>query len=287
MKNQRKTDLFALATGKRIQYLYTQHLFAPPKEILTVKIIASLIALTLLAGPAHAQSFSDAQKKDINAMIESYIKENPKALLDSVVKYQEEQAAAEQAKMDEGVKTFVPSLKEHKDLPSIGNKDGDVTIVEFFDYNCGYCKKAYTELQKIIDEDKKVNVILIDLPILGPNSAVVSKWALAAQKQDKYFDYHKALMNFQGQKTDETLEKLAKDAGLDVAKLKKDKDDPAIEKAISRNQELAASVSVQGTPGFIINDQIIRGYMEAAQMKEMIKTARNPGDAKDAEKKAE
>ena len=252
-----------------------------------MKIIASLIALTLMAGPAYAEGFSDAQKKDINAMIEAYIKENPKALLDSVVKYQEEQAAAEQEKMDEGVKTFIPSLKEHADLPFIGNKDGDVTIVEFFDYNCGYCKKAYTELQKIIDEDKKVKVVFIDLPILGPNSHVVSKWALAAQKQDKYFDYHKTLMNFQGQKTDETLEKLAKEAGLDVAKLKKDKEDPSIEKAIARNQALATSVSVQGTPGFIINDQIIRGYMEAAQMKEMIKTARNPGDAKDAAKDAE
>jgi protein-disulfide isomerase len=253
------------------------------------KTILSLIAVLTVTSaftPAKAEGLTDDQKKEINTLIEAYIKENPKVMLDSVMKYQEDMAKAEEEKMNEGVKNFVPSLKDYPHLPFTGNAKGDVTVVEFFDYNCGYCKRGYETVQKLLDEDKNVKMVFVDLPILGPQSHEVSKWALAAVKQNKYFEYHRELMKFTGNKDDKTLEKLAKNAGIDVAKLKKDKDDPSIEEQITKNQELAKTVSVQGTPAFVVNDQIVRGYLEIDAMKDMIKGVRNPGEKKEDDKKS-
>ncbi len=233
-----------------------------------------LAFLSLIALPAQAEGLSESQKKEINVLIENYIKENPKVMLDSVLKFQEDQAKAEEAKMNEGVKNFVPSLKDNAHLPEAGSPKGDVTVVEFFDYNCGYCKKGFEPLQKLIKEDKNVRVVFIDLPILGPSSREASKWALAAHRQKKYFEYHQALMTYQGQKDEANLERIAKEVGLDVKQAKKDKEDPSIEAELTKNEALAASISVQGTPAFVVNDQIVRGYMEYDVLSGMVTSAR-------------
>ena len=115
----------------------------------------------------------------------------------------------------------------------------------------------------------------MDMPILGPSSLEVSKWSLAAQKQGKYFEYHQALLEHNGQKDEATFEKLAKDVGLDVKQLKKDKDDAAIEEMINKQIQQAQELGIRGTPGFIINGEVFPGYMPAAQIQEILATARN------------
>lgn len=243
-----------------------------------VKYIPALLIATILSvSPAvsRAAEFTDAQKDEMQIIIKDYLMNNPAVLIDSLEQYrmQQEQAmvAEQNAKLNEHKEALFS-----KDAPSVGDADGDITMVEFFDYNCGYCKRALPDVQKLMQSDPKVRIVFKEMPILGPSSTEAAKWALAAHKQgnDKYFSFHTALMEANGEKTEATLEKLAKDAGLDVEKVKKDKEDPAIMTAINTNHDIAQQLGISGTPGFVINDEIFRGYITHAQMEEKIKSLR-------------
>src|SRR5688572_10943603 len=146
-----------------------------------------LTALALVsfafAHPAHAEALTPEQKKEIEVMIKDWVAKNPATIIESVAKYQQETAEAAAKAQDASVAAFSKKLPTLPGLPTIGKKDADITIVEFYDYNCGYCKKAYIDLQKVIDEDKNIRVIFVDYPILGAASTEAAKWALAADKQ--------------------------------------------------------------------------------------------------------
>lgn len=234
---------------------------------------AALAAIMLGGAPAKADELSAAQKTEIESLVRDYIMKNPDVLIESLETYQRDA----QAKMEEGAreaaKKLVGGLKD-SGLPSVGAKDPDVTIVEFMDYNCGYCKKAFDEVRTILKDDKKVKFYFVEMPILGPTSLEASKWALAADKQGKYFEYHSALMTHQGQKSESVLESKAKEVGLDVKKLKEDKDSEEIATLLSENMTHAETLGVTGTPGFIIGEEVVRGYITLDQMKEMIADAR-------------
>lgn len=226
--------------------------------------------------PAAGAAFTDAQKTELEGIIKDYIMKNPKVLMDSVNGYR---TAEEKNQQDQAV----GALKENWDyfakgpLPDVGSKKASITIVEFFDYNCGYCKQAYEAVQKSLDEDKDVRFVFVDYPILSEASHLASRYALAAQKQDKYFELHQELMKFKGPKTDENILNLAKTAGLDVAKLKADLNSPDIEATIKKNTELAQKLAISGTPAFIVGDQIIRGYVPYEAMKTLITEQRKKG----------
>lgn len=233
-----------------------------------------------VAQPAPAAvagaSFTTAQKAELETLIKEYILNNPKVLMDSVNGYR----TAEQAAQEDGA---IKALKESSDyllkgnLPDVGNKSADITIVEFFDYNCGYCKQGYEAIQQGLDNDKNLRFVLVDFPILSESSHLASRYALAAQKQGKYFELHRELMKYKGPKTDESILGLAKTAGLDIDKLKTDLNSPDIEAALKKNAELARKLAISGTPAFIIGDQIIRGYIPYEGMKTMIADQRKKG----------
>jgi len=147
------------------------------------------------------------------------------------------------------------------DSPEAGNPDGDVTLVEFFDYNCGYCKKAFSAVQEVLEKDKKVRVVFKEFPILGPSSETAAKWALAAGKQKKYFEFHKKLMNNKSPIDDVLLEKIAKDIGMDVDQAKKDTGSADVLKQIEDNRSLASSLGLGGTPAFVIGEEVVPGMM--------------------------
>lgn len=231
--------------------------------------------LSILSAPVMAAGLTDEQKKEVETIIEKVLMENPKLILDSVQKFQEEEVAKQREGQQKGIDEFVKTLDKDLAPYTAGNPKGDVTIVEFFDYNCGYCKKAFTEVNKLIEEDKNVHVIFFEMPILGPQSTAAAKWSAAAAKQGKYFDFHRAAMEFTGPKTDENLEDLAKKAGLDVAKAKKDKDDPSVDAMIEKNINKAQELGFTGTPGFIIGNNPVFGYMELAAMKSAVELERN------------
>lgn len=255
----------------------------PPFYKRRISVITRLALIALLMAlpvSAQAQSFTDEQKKEIEEIVKKAIMDNPQSILDSVEKHQIAKQEQELEKIREQIAVFQDSLGETYAPYTVGNPKGDVTVVEFFDYNCGYCKKAFEEVNKLIGEDKNVRVVFFEMPILGEQSSEAAKWSMAAAKQGKYFDFHRALMEFTGPKTEENLTELAKKSGVDADKAKKEKESPEIAKQIEANIAKAQELGFSGTPGFLIGKRPVFGYMELEAMKTAINTERE--DAKKA-----
>ena len=234
----------------------------------------ALMSTALVFPSAAKAELTAEQKAEVQAIVKDYILEHGEVLIEGVNKYQSRQEEEVNKQSEVKAKELIDSLKAENNVAFAGNPKGDVLVVEFFDYNCGYCKKAFEEIQTLLKDDKNVKIVLYDMPILGPDSLESSKWALAAKKQNKYFEYHTALMGHQGTKDDDTFKKLATEAGLDANKLAKDKDAPEIEAEIKKHLEVAQGLGIQGTPGFLINEKIFRGYIPYDTIKTTIKDAR-------------
>ncbi len=190
-----------------------------------------------LAGPAAAQS-ADA--------------ETVKALNQALLAYQERAA-------DAAVANKAAILLNDPNTPVLGNPSGDVAVIEFFDYQCSYCKAIEPKLEKLVKDDGKVKFIIKEFPILGPVSVVASKAALASVKQGKYAAYHRAMMAYRGQLKEENVFAMAQDVGLDIARLKKDMDAPEVTTQIIDNMNLARSLKISLTPGMIVGSHIYSG----------------------------
>lgn len=250
------------------------------KNLLMTTLAAGSVILPFsaqAADPAPVKAAVPAFTEEQNAALEDYVRNfilnNPEVLMESVNRYREKMAVKE-------TEDAQKKLVNHKEglynggHPEIGNPKGDVTVVEFFDYNCGYCKRALETVTKTVENDKNVRVIFIDMPILSPTSTLASKWALAAKKQGKYWELHQALMNSSAPKDEENMEKLAKEAGLDVEKLKKDAADPVLDDVLKKNADIAKDLGINGTPGFVVGDEILRGFMEYDGFKTVVQNAR-------------
>lgn len=239
-----------------------------------IAAVTLMMASTAALPARAADNFTPAQKTELNAMMKDFLMENPQVILDAVNKFKEDEAKREEEKAKGALKELSKELYD-SGSPFLGNPAAKTVLVEYFDYNCGYCKKAFEEITKLVAEDKDVKVILKDMPILSEQSLKASKWALAAHKQGKYAAFHGAMMKHNGPKTDDVLTKLAKDSGLDIEKLKKDAEGADIQKIIEQDVATAQKLSISGTPGFIIGDEIIRGYVPYEGLKELIKQMRD------------
>lgn len=242
---------------------------------LTILSFGALLALvTVAAFPFAARAgLDEAGKKEMETLIHDYLMEHGDVIIQAVEKHQQEQQQAAEREQQSNLKNHKEYLLS-PDRPSTGPADADVTVVEFFDYNCGYCKKALHDVQTLLKDDKKLRVVFIDIPILGESSNLAAQWALASQKQGKYFEYHAALMSHNGPKTEETLAEIAKGAGLDVEKLKKDLVDPTIGMRLAEHTQIAQDLGISGTPAFIIGEEIYRGYIGEDAMLEAVKKTR-------------
>ena len=246
------------------------------KVALSALSLTAVVCLSLVATPAAAAG-SALTKEQVQGMIHDYIMENPRVIMESVDNYQKKMMADREAHATEDVKKNKGMLTQDADSPEAGNSKGDVTVVEFFDYNCHYCKGALPAVQSLIDKDKKVRVVFKEFPILGPTSETAAKWALAANKQKKYFEFHTAMMNNKERIDDALLEKVAKDVGMDVDKAKADLSSPEIMAELSKTRSLAEQLDINGTPAFIIGDDISRGAISEDAMEQKIKTIRDGG----------
>lgn len=239
---------------------------------------AAVIGLGLtpaMAADKTADAAKSLSKEDVEKIVHDYIVSNPKLILDSVEDYQKSYMEKRAA---EGMKKNKDILVADPNAPEAGNKKGDVTVVEFFDYNCHFCKSALPSVQALLEKDKNVRVVFKDFPILGPTSETASKWALAAQKQNKYYPFHVALMGSKEPISDEMLARLAKAAGLDVEKAKADADSSEIAAQLEKNRALAGELGLNGTPAFVIGDYVSRGAIPVEEMQRRISDAR--ADAK-------
>jgi len=235
------------------------------------KLLLTTILATGLAIPAIAKDFSEA---DINALIKKYIQENPEVILDSVEEYGRGQQAADMKDRQKAVEENIGWLEDNDMLPVAGNPDGDVTVIEFFDYNCGYCKKALKDVTTLMGEDKNVKIVFVEMPILGRTSELAAKWAMAAKEQDAYLEYHIALMENRGPITETALVKIAEKVGLDVDKMRVDADSDEIQKMVNEKTSKASKMGISGTPAFIIDGQLYGGYIGIDRMRDAVKQAR-------------
>lgn len=241
-------------------------------RLLKTAVLPVLAAAVIAASPVAAHAAGDAlSKSDVEKIVHEYIAKNPQEVLDAVDNYQKK---AVQERRDSGMAKGKDALYNDAGSPSAGNPKGDVTVVEFMDYNCHFCKDALPTVLSLLDRDKNLRFVFKDIPILGPTSETAAKWALAANKQGKYFDYHTLLMKNRGPITNDLLENLAQKAGLDVARMKKDVASTEVMIQIEKNRSLAATLQINGTPGFVIGDEIIPGALGLEQLQQKIDALR-------------
>lgn len=240
-------------------------------------LTAALVALSPAAwtSAARAQAMDDAQRKAIEGVVRDYLMKNPEIILEAVEALQQREKLAEAEKAKKALGENKSALFQNPADPVTGNPQGDITVVEFFDYQCGYCKAVMADTQRLIKDDTKVRFVFKEFPILGPASVVASKAALAAKAQGKYMELHDALMGHRGQLDEDTILRLAKSVGLDSDRLKKDMDSPQVLKIIASNQQLAEQLGIRGTPAFVIGEALVPGAIKLDEMKRLVAAARN------------
>jgi len=238
------------------------------------------LALALCGAPAvaSAQSFNDAQRGEIQKIMKDYLLTHPEILEEVSAELTKRQAAAEAEKHAAAVSANANTIFNSPRGVTIGNKDGDVTFVEFFDYNCGYCKKAMTDMVEIMKDDPKLKVVLKEFPVLGPGSVEAAQVAVAVRMQDptgkKYLAFHQNLLGGRGQADKARSMAAAKEAGLDMVRLEKDFSSPEVRATIEENFKLAESMGMNGTPSYVIGKQVIIGAVGIDALKEKISNAR-------------
>jgi protein-disulfide isomerase len=232
----------------------------------TMTRIFKLIATTAVFAfasftPAQAGNFTPEQKTELHDIIRAYLLENPEVLQEMAAKLEAKDKLAEEQTRGKALTALAPEIYKTSSDPSIGNPKGDVTIVEFMDYNCGWCKKSMPEVATLLKADPKVRVVFKDFPIFGEHSEYAARAALAAAKQGKYWELHQAMFSHEGQVTTDVVNQLAEGLGFDMAKLKADIASKDIGERIAANMQLAKSLAINGTPAFIIDDQVNGGYL--------------------------
>lgn len=251
-------------------------------------VLAAFTVVAIGATTAAAEEFSEAQKAEINAMIEQYVRENPQfirnyllqnpeILLDVSNLLRAKQAEQQRLAREEALTAHRDRIERHPMTPVTGNPEGDVTVVEFFDYNCPYCKRVLAQMRELEKEDPDLRLVWKEFPILGPVSTFASRVAMAADRQGKYMEFHNAAMGGPRLVSEEQVLKIAAGVGLDMEQLRKDLADPAIEQYLNETIELANALGITGTPGFIIGDEIISGAIGKDQMRKVIQVTRQNG----------
>ncbi|MBG1231910.1 DsbA family protein [Aestuariivirga litoralis] len=242
--------------------------------------LGAFLLASVVAAAAFAGSFSDDQKKEMEDIIHSYLMEHPDVLKEMVAKLD----AADKQAADEARGNVLSSASKdifHNALDGVaGNPKGDVTVVEFMDYNCGWCHKSVTEMQAVIGKDKNVRLVLKEFPIFGEGSEYAARAAMASQKQGKYWEFHQAMFATKGKIDAAVTDKVAQSVGLDITKLKADMKDPEINANIDKTQALAKSLQFTGTPGFIVGDKIFPGFTQQDNIIASIAATRAEGGCK-------
>ena len=230
------------------------------------KIQILLLVFTSLFSIVFPSYSHEIKIEEIETIIKNYLIKNPKIIKSTLDDYKK---TAEINKKNNAIK-----LLKDIENPGIYNKNSDITIYEFFDYNCGYCKSVVKTIMDVMSEDKKVNLVFVELPILSQNSYIAATAALASEKQGLYNDYHLSLMSVKGRINEDVIFKIAKKTGLNINQLKIDMKNPEIENKLTKNREIAKLLNLNGTPAFIVGDIIYPGALQKNDLKQIIKSFR-------------
>lgn len=248
------------------------------RRFLNLICIPALCAAVLLPAPASADeaAMSDRQKQEIEKIIQNYIMENPQVILDAVQAHQKAQAEAEEMAQQKRLIDMREQLENAKLSPVGGNLEGNVTVVEFFDYRCGYCKRVHDTVMETINADGNVRLVYKEFPILGPESLIAARAALGVfyNAGDKYVAFNDALMRSKGGLNEDKILDIAAGIGLDRDAVREHMKDPRIDTELRHNMALAEALGIRGTPAFVINNTLVPGAMDRDSLEELIKEAR-------------
>lgn len=244
------------------------------KKLLVITALLSISACDEANSNANASvnaagGLNEAQVQEI---VGKYIDENPKAIIGSLEKYQQEEMQAQQEKAKNAVKENRDAMLKSKHS-AVLNPNKDNYIVEFFDYNCGFCKRATPAVNKILDEQKDVTFVFIELPVLGPSSEMAAAAAVVVQlkRPEKYLAFHNALMEHNGAKDLTVINQIARDLDIRDIKFAEEIRQPEITAAIEENRKLASELGIGGTPAFVINDELVPGAIPYEEIVKVLK----------------
>jgi protein-disulfide isomerase len=229
--------------------------------------------LNMESGAFASENFTSAQKSEISKLIGQYIKDNPKIIIASLEGFQNKEKISEEKEQIKQLNLNKAMIEQDPSDPILGNPNGHITIVEFFDYQCGYCKRMLKILLDISKNNKDIKIILKEYPILGPVSTLAAQASLAAKKQNKYTELHAALMQFRGRLSETVIFKIASEIGIDTAVLGSDMIQPDVLNHLRRTKSLGKRLMIRGTPAFIINGFISPGALNKQQLLSLISQA--------------
>lgn len=257
-----------------------------------VALLALFVAIGFAAGviiqskPQWAILSTAPSDAEFERRVADYLARNPEVIADALDQYVSRQGGSlniSQAPQGAAARDQSPSLSraererqlfEDPDSPVRGNANGDIALVEFFDYNCPYCQRILPILDELLDANPRLRIVYKEFPVLTQNSRFAARAALAARRQDKYFEFHDALMNAGGIFTPERVIQVARSVGISIRQLRRDMSDPQIQAAIDRNMALAASLRITGTPSFVVGDRVFRGAADTQTLQALIDRSR-------------
>ncbi len=240
---------------------------------------AFLTAALLVAGalPGHAEEMTDADRQAFRAEVRAYLLENPEVLMEAIAILEDRQASVAAAKDIEMLAANKSAIFDDGHSWVGGNPDGDVTIVEFMDYRCSYCRKAWTEVDELVSSDGNIRLIIKEFPILGAASDMSSRFAIATLQlagPEAYKRAHDALVTLRSEATQPALERLAGDLGLDAKAIIARMASPEVTAVIQANHALATTLDISGTPTFVVEGTMLRGYLPLEDMRDVVRDAR-------------
>jgi protein-disulfide isomerase len=244
---------------------------------LTFLVAAMALALPA-AAPARAQTFSADQRKEIEGIVKGYLLQHPEVMQDVMAELEKHQKAAEAEKNRAAVTDNSTAIYNSPHQVVLGNPQGNVTMVEFFDYNCGYCKHALSDMLTLLKTDPNLKFVLKEFPVLGEGSVEAAHVAVAARMQDptgkKYIEFHQKLLGGRGPADKARALAVAKDVGFDMARIEKDMGSDEVKKTIQENLKLADLIGVNGTPSYVVGGEVIVGAVGLDSLKEKIAAER-------------
>ncbi len=247
-----------------------------PARLIAAAIISCAAIFSMHA--ASAQGFTPAQRGEIETIIKDYLLKNPELLQDVMQELEKRQAIAETEKAKGAIAANKEAIFNSPRQVTLGNPKGDVTMVEFFDYNCGYCKRAMADMMDLLKSDPSLKIVLKEFPVLGEGSVQAAQVAAALALQDKsgkkYLDFHQKLLSSRGPADKTRALAAEKEAGADMARLEKDMNGTEVRAALEESFKLAETLGLNGTPSYVINNDVVIGAVGLSALKEKINTAR-------------
>ena len=249
----------------------------------TSALAGAALGLSLVAQQALAfdiTDMSDAEREAFRSEVRAYLMENPEVILEAVDALEQRQMAQQAEADNDLVANNAEAIFEDGYSWVGGNPDGDITVVEFMDYRCGYCRRAKEEVEELIESDGNIRFVLKEFPILGEASTLASRFAIATRRvagDEAYKSVHDALMTLSGDPTEPVLTRMANTLGLDADAIMTEMNSPDIDEEIAEVRALAQTLQINGTPTFVMGDELVRGYVTLDQMRQIVADEREAG----------